>query len=203
MKPDRVESAPCKPIIAVAALLATVLGAPFLPAAEVEVGAPFTLIDQNGKPRSDADFRGSYMLIYFGFTFCPDLCPTALLTMVQALDKLAMSAPIDADRITPIFITIDPERDTSDVLKDYAASFSPRLVALTGKPDDLRDVAYGYGVFFARVPGGGENYLMDHTSFTYLMGPDGRYITHFEKDVTPEELARVLEAQTAAKEPQR
>jgi cytochrome oxidase Cu insertion factor (SCO1/SenC/PrrC family) len=203
MKLDRPDSSPRGPILAVAALLATVLGAPFLSAAEVEVGAPFTLIDQNGKTRTDADFRGSYMLIYFGFTYCPDICPTALLTMIQALDKLAMTAPVNADRVVPIFITIDPMRDTSDVLKDYAASFSRRLVALTGKPEDLRDVAYGYGVFFAKGPGGGENYMMDHTGFTYLMGPDGRYITHFEKDVTVEELARVLEAQTAAKEPQR
>ena len=199
----RPQSAPHGPILAVAALLSTLIGAPILPAAEVEVGAPFTLIDQNGRTRSDTDFRGSYMLIYFGYTYCPDTCPTSLLKMIEALDALEKRAPAKAAHITPIFITIDPERDTPAVLKDYAGSFSPRLVALTGKPDALRDLGYAYGVFFAKTPGSRDGYFIDHTSFTYLMAPDGRYIIHFEKDVTAEQLAGALDAHITTPEPQR
>jgi len=172
-------------------------------AAEVEIGAPFALVDQNGKPRTDADFRGSYMLVYFGYTFCPDICPTALVTMTDALASLERRAPAKAARVVPVFITVDPQRDTPPVLRDYAASFSPRLVALTGRPQDIREVAYGYGSDFARAPGGGETYFMDHTGFTYLMGPDGRYIAHFEKDTAAGELADALIAHVVAAEAQR
>jgi protein SCO1/2 len=195
LKRNRPNSSPRGPILAAAALLSTMLGTAILPAAEVEVGAPFTLVDQYGRSRSDTDFRGSYMVVYFGYTFCPDVCPTGLMKIADALGAFEKRDPERAGRVVPIFITIDPARDTEDILKDYAANFSPRLVALTGAPGALRDVAYAYGVFFAKVPGSDrDNYLMDHTSFTYLMGPDGRYITHFESDVTAEDLVRALEA---------
>jgi cytochrome oxidase Cu insertion factor (SCO1/SenC/PrrC family) len=177
-----------------AGLGASLLWLPGIRAAEVEIGAPFALTDQNGKPRSDEDFRGSYALIYFGYTFCPDVCPTGLMKMTDALAALAKGDPAKAARVVPIFITIDPARDTPETLKDYAAHFSPRLVALTGQPDALRELAYAYGVRFAKAPGGGEYYMMDHTGFTYLVGPDGRYITHFESDVTVDELVKQLDA---------
>jgi protein SCO1 len=188
---------------AMTALLAVLLGGAPMAAAEVEIGAPFALTDQNGKKRADTDFRGSYMLVYFGYTFCPDICPVGLLKMTEALAALETRDPAKASRVVPIFITLDPERDTPAQLKDYAGSFSPRLIALTGTPEEVRTVAYGYGTFFTRAPGGGDAYLMDHTSFTYLMGPDGRYITHFEKDVTAGDLALALAAHVAVPEPQR
>lgn len=191
------------PAMTAAGLAAALLWAPLAAAAEVEIGAPFMLIDQNGNARADTDFRGSYMLIYFGYTACPDICPTALLTMTDALATVAKRDAAKAADIEPIFITVDPERDTSARLKDYAASFSPRLVALTGQPDDIRDVAYGYGTVFARAPGGGETYFMDHTGFTYLMGPDGRYIAHFEKDTAADDLADALMAHVVVPEAQR
>jgi protein SCO1/2 len=163
----------------------------------VEIGGPFTLTDQHGHLRTDRDFRGSYMLIYFGYSFCPDVCPAALLKMTDALAKLEKQEPLKAQKIVPVFITVDPERDTPQHLKDYAAHFSPRLVALSGDADALRAVAYPYGVFFAKVPVQGGSYLMDHTGFIYLMGPDGRYITHFEDDVGAFELFSELAAKTA------
>lgn len=179
-----------------AATLAVPLSAPAAEnpptAAEVDIGGPFRLTDQNGIERSDQDFRGAYMLIYFGYTFCPDSCPTSLLKMTGALAAFAKQDSIAAAQVMPIFISTDPARDTPAVLKDYAASFSPRLIALTGKPDAVRDVIYGYGGNFARGPGGGKDYLMDHTVFIYLMGPDGRYITHFENDVTVDDLVSAL-----------
>lgn len=181
-----------------AGLAASLLWPPGASTAEVEIGAPFVLTDQNGMPRGDKDFLGSYALIYFGYTFCPDVCPTALSKMTDALAALAKRDPAKTARVVPIFITIDPARDTPETLKDYAAHFSPRLVALTGQPDALRELAYAYGVRFAKAPGGGEYYMMDHTGFTYLVGPDGRYITHFESDVTVDELVRQLDARVAA-----
>ena len=172
-------------------------------AAEVEIGAPFSLTDQNGRTRTDKDLRGSYLLVYFGYTFCPDICPTGLLKITEALATLERQDPAKAARVVPVFITVDPQRDTPEQLKDYARDFSPRLVALTGKPEALRDVAYGYGTFFAKAPGGGETYFLDHTGFTYLMGQDGRYIEHFENDVTAEELTTALTAHVIVLEPQR
>jgi cytochrome oxidase Cu insertion factor (SCO1/SenC/PrrC family) len=205
MRPDfaRGRKRRSRSLPAMTALLAVVLGVAPVAGGEVEIGAPFTLTDQNGKTRADTDFRGSYMLVYFGYTFCPDICPVGLMKMTEALAALETRDPAKAARVVPVFITLDPERDTPAQLRDYAGSFSPRLVALTGTPEAVRTVAYGYGTFFARAPGGGDAYLMDHTSFTYLMGPDGRYITHFEKDVTAGDLALALAAHVAVPEPQR
>jgi protein SCO1/2 len=136
--------------------------------------------------------------VEIGYTFCPDVCPTALSKMADALAALAKRDTAKAARVVPVFITVDPARDTPEALKDYAAHFSPRLVALTGQPAALRELAYAYGVRFAKAPGGGEYYMMDHTGFTYLVGPDGRYITHFESDVTVDELVRQLDARVVA-----
>ena len=161
-------------------------------AAEVEIGGPFTLTDQNGRTRSDTDFRGAYMLINFGYTSCPDICPLSLQKMTDALEALEKRDAGKAGRVVPIFITVDPDRDTPERLKEYAAYFSPRLIALTGDAKALRDLSYPYGVFYAKVPSNGGDYLMDHTGYIYLMGPDGRYITHFESDVTVKELVGAL-----------
>lgn len=154
------------------------------------VGGPFTLTDQYGKQRSDIDFRGKYMLIYFGYTTCPDVCPTALQEMTVALDELG-----DAARdIQPIFITVDPERDTVARMKEFAANFHPRLLALTGSLDAVKKAAKEYRVYFAKAKNdeAPDGYLMDHTSIIYLMDRDGRYLTHFTHQLNPSDMAKQI-----------
>jgi cytochrome oxidase Cu insertion factor (SCO1/SenC/PrrC family) len=165
----------------------------------VQIGGPFELVDQYGATRLDADFRGSYLLIYFGFTYCPELCPTTLLKITNALEDLAAHAPGKAERVVPVFISVDPERDSPDVLRRFAEDFHPRLVALTGTPRALAKVGRVYGAFFAKVPTGdpGE-YLVDHTSFVYLIGPDGKYIEHFDSDVSVDDLVDALQRHVVA-----
>ena len=159
----------------------------------VEIGGPFELVDQNGVTRTNADFEGSYLLVYFGYTYCPDLCPTTLIEMAEAVEVLAELDPAKAARVVPVFITVDPQRDTPDLLKGYAEGFHPRLVALTGSQRAVDKVGRKYGVFHARAPGRGpDDYLVDHTSFVYLMGPDGRYLEHFEKDASVDDLVAAL-----------
>ena len=159
----------------------------------VEIGGHFELVDQNGATRTDADFRGSYLLVYFGFTHCPDTCPTALSKATGALEALAELDAARARRVVPMFISVDPERDTPAVLRGYAEQFDPRLVALTGTPRELTRLGRAYGVHSAVVPtaehGG---YVMDHTSFLYLIGPDGKYVRHFESDVSVDDLVAAL-----------
>ena len=178
------------PVIAFGLLLAL---APVSRGAAAQIGGAFELVDQHGATRTDADFRGSYLLIYFGYTHCPDLCPTTLLKMADAVDELAVRSPTKADRLIPIFITVDPDRDTPEMLRGYAESFHPRMVALTGTARALAKVGRVYGVRFGRVPSAEPAaYFVDHTSFVYLMGPDGKYITHFEKDASVDEIVDAL-----------
>jgi cytochrome oxidase Cu insertion factor (SCO1/SenC/PrrC family) len=156
------------------------------------VGGPFALTDHNGKRVTDQDFRGKYMLIFFGFTYCPDVCPSELQVMSAALDKLGP----EADKIQPIFITIDPERDTPEAMKAYVANFHPRLVGLTGSSEDVAQVAKAYRVYYAKAKGS-ENqadYLMDHSTILYLMGPDGKFVKHFTYGTEAEGLAEGLRA---------
>ncbi len=153
----------------------------------VKIGGPFTLVDHDGKTRSDGDFRGEHLLIFFGYTYCPDVCPTALSDMALALDELGD----EAAKVRPLFITIDPARDTPERLKTYVANFHPRLVGLTGSQEAVTAAAKAYRVYFAKskseaAPG---EYLMDHTSIIYLMGPDGRYLTHFSLGTSAETMA--------------
>ena len=177
--------------------LLVALGAPG--AGAVSIGGPFELVDQDGAVRTDQDFRGAYMLMYFGFTYCPDTCPTALLKITHALEDLAARSPAAAERVVPVFISVDPERDTPEALRSYAENFDPRLVALTGAPRELERLGRTYGVFFAKVPTGepGE-YLMDHTGFIYLMGPDGEYLEHFESAVSVSDLVDALQRHVLA-----
>jgi protein SCO1/2 len=151
------------------------------------IGGPFALIDDTGKPRTDTDFRGKLMLIYFGYTHCPDACPTTLQDMADALAKVGPTA----DQIAPIFITIDPARDTVSYLKGYAEQFDPRFVALTGSDAQVAAAAKGYRVYY-RKAGDQPNYLMDHSSIVYLMGRDGKFLTHFTPDTTPDQMAAAL-----------
>jgi cytochrome oxidase Cu insertion factor (SCO1/SenC/PrrC family) len=142
------------------------------------IGGPFSLVDHNGKRVTEKDFAGKYMLVFFGYTYCPDVCPSTLQVMSAALDTLGS----EADRITPVFVTIDPERDTVEVLKSYVANFHPRLVGLTGTPDEIAAMAKSWRVYYQKPKAeeGKKDYLMDHSTFLYLMGPDGKYVRHFE-----------------------
>jgi len=155
---------------------------------QIAVGGPYVLTDQDGRPRSSADFRGTYQLIYFGYTFCPDVCPTTLAIMAAAMDKLG---PAQA-RIVPIFITVDPERDKPAVLKKYLAAFGPRFVGLTGSPEEIAQVEKEYRVFAKKQPLGGGNYGMDHSSVIYLMGRDGKLVSFYDEAASPDDLAKAL-----------
>jgi len=159
----------------------------------VLVGGPFELMDQHGQTRSDEDFRGSYMLIFFGYTFCPDACPTALADITNGLNILAETAPEKAARVTPIFITVDPERDTVEAMADYAGYFHPRLVALTGTPAQVEKAIKAYRVYVQKSDDDGDgNYLVDHSSMIFLMGPDGAYLTFMPHGTAPEDIAATL-----------
>jgi|ERR1700722_4765534 protein SCO1/2 len=151
------------------------------------VGGPFTLEDSAGKPVSDRDFRGKYMLVYFGYTFCPDVCPTTLNEVADALDHLGTKA----NDLQPIFITVDPKRDTPAVVKQYTAAFSPKLIGLTGTPEQIAAVAKAYRVYYAehRTGPGPNDYSMDHSSILYLMGPDGKFIAPVRADESGKDMA--------------
>ncbi|MGV1015089.1 MAG: SCO family protein, partial [Methyloceanibacter sp.] len=142
------------------------------------VGGPFTLVGENGKTVTDRDFRGRHMLVFFGFTHCPDICPAELQVMAASLDGLGDKAK----DVVPIFITLDPERDTPEIVTGYVKNFGPAFVGLTGSPQAIADAAKAYRVAYAKfTPEGAENagtYSIDHTALVYLMGPDGEFITH-------------------------
>lgn len=161
------------------------------PSPAAQVGGPFTLTDQTGKTVTDADFRGRHMLIYFGYTFCPDVCPTELATMARALDALGPPA----DRVAPLFISVDPRRDTVAHMADYVALFHPKLVGLTGTPEQVAAAAKAYRVYYAKAGDtSGDDYLMDHSSFIYWMGPDGKFVAVFPAGTTSDEMAEKLRA---------
>jgi cytochrome oxidase Cu insertion factor (SCO1/SenC/PrrC family) len=159
---------------------------------QADVGGPFRLIDQTGKSVSDADFRGRYMLVYFGYSFCPDVCPTTLAVMAQALDKLG---PERARRVVPVFITIDPARDTPKVLGDYMKAFGPSFVGLTGSEAAIKDAEKKYRVYAVKKPldpskGMKGGYGVDHSSVLYLMGPNGKLVSFYDEAVSPDDLAK-------------
>jgi protein SCO1/2 len=163
-------------------------GGPLETAGSASIGGDFALVDQHGETRRPADFRGKLMLVFFGYTYCPDVCPTELQVMSEALDQLGA----EAAGVTPIFITIDPARDTPEQLRLYAESFHPQLVALTGSPEAVAEAARAYKVYFAKRPLEDGDYLMDHSSFVFLMDREGRYLMHFNPATTPEQLATAL-----------
>jgi len=158
-----------------------------------DVGGPFTLTDQDGNQVNEEILKGHLNVIYFGYTYCPDVCPTTLQEITQALDLMGE----DASQVQPIFITVDPERDTSEVLKEYVSWFHPALIGLTGSTDEIEAVKKAYKVYSAKAPQEddetGQNYLVDHSSITYVMGPDGSFLTHFAYGTTPEDMAKALE----------
>jgi protein SCO1/2 len=154
-----------------------------------DVGGPFTLTAHTGERVSDEAFRGQFMLVAFGFTHCPDVCPAELQVMTAALESMGSQA----DRVQPLFITIDPERDSAEHLADYMAHFHPRLIGLTGTPEEIAEVADAYNVWYEKVQEGeSADYAMDHTSIMYLMGPDGEFVQHFSFGTSAETLAKAL-----------
>lgn len=152
---------------------------------EALIGGPFTLKNQNGKVVKDADLRGKLMLVFFGFTHCPDVCPTDLAVMTQVVKQLGK----DADKVATLFITIDPERDTVAVMKEYMSNFDPHIQGLTGTREQVDVAIKAYRVYANKVKSpDGKDYTMDHSAFLYLMGKDGKYISHFQHNPKPEEV---------------
>ena len=162
-------------------------GAPILPQAAA-VGGPFRLVDQDGRPISDEDLKGKPFLVFFGFTHCPDVCPTALFEVSEVLRRLGP----DADRTAALFVTVDPERDTPDKLKDYLASFDRHLRGVTGDPAAVAALAKAYRAYYKKVPLEAGGYTMDHTALVYLMDKNGRFVAPFSLRRTPEEAAADL-----------
>ncbi|MGO9545618.1 MAG: SCO family protein [Rhodomicrobium sp.] len=152
------------------------------------IGGHFILVDQNGKTVLDEDYRGSFLLITFGYTHCPDVCPTTLQGMASALDILGP----DGAKVRPIFITVDPNRDTPAVLKDYTESFGPRFVGLTGPEAYIADAAAKFKIKYSKVENATLGYSIDHTAGIFLMGPDGSFLARFPHDLAPDLLAARL-----------
>ncbi|MDH5750479.1 MAG: SCO family protein, partial [Rhodospirillales bacterium] len=177
---------------------------------QVEFGGPFSLVDHTGKAVTDQSFRGSYMLIYFGYTFCPDVCPTGLQNIANTVDLLGDRA----DMVKPIFISVDPERDTPDILSGYVSAFHPRMAGLTGTLEQVAAAAKSYGARYIKVypmpavdsnspeqETKGDNYDMQHTTRTYLVGPDGKSLVTFPHgttaDIMAERILRFIKKKTS------
>lgn len=149
------------------------------------IGGPFRLVDQNGQTVTDGDLKGKWLLVYFGYTHCPDACPTALNNMALALEQLGAGGK----QVRPVFITVDPARDTPEVLKAYVASFDAPIVALTGTPEAVAQAAKDYRVYYAKHSLAGGDYEMDHSSVIYVMNPEGRFVASLTHENTPEQIA--------------
>ena len=171
--------------------------------AAADFGGPFSLTDQNGTRRTDRDFRGKYMLVFFGYTSCPDVCPTMLAVEAEALDKLGSRA----GQIVPVFISVDPKRDTPDKLKSYLAAFDAKppsargnFVGLTGSDEEVAKAARAYRVYYrAHLDGqveDGADYSVDHSSDVYLMSPEGKFVAYYSAGILPDEMAADLKRNT-------
>lgn len=168
-------------------------GQPVVSTGTPQIGGPFALVNQDGRPVTQESFSGKYLLIYFGFTYCPDVCPTDLAKMAAAMDALGK----DAEKVQPIFITIDPDRDTPEQMKLYIEQFDPRLVGLTGTPEQIAKAAEAYRAQYDKVkdPGAEGGYTMEHTPYIYFMSPDNEFLTFFVgTSVTPEDMAKAMKA---------
>lgn len=159
-----------------------------------QIGGPFTLEDKDGHTVRWQDFKGQYRIVYFGYTFCPDACPLDVQAMMAGFARFAKDEPALARKVQPIFITIDPARDTPEAVGEFATAFSPRLLGLTGTEEQVAQAAKAFAAYYAKgemSPGGG--YLMDHSRVAYLMGPDGEPISMLPIDKTPQAVAAELE----------
>ena len=153
----------------------------------VPIGGAFTLIDETGQTVTDQTYRGKWLLVFFGFTHCPDVCPTALNDIALTLDQLGPQAKA----VQPLFVTVDPERDTPEVMKEYTDAFHPAIVGLTGTPEEIAATAKVYRVYYKKVPQG-DTYTMDHSGITYVMAPDGKFAAHFSPGTPIDAMAAKL-----------
>ena len=164
------------------------------PLAGARIGGPFTLIGENGEQVRDTDFAGEYRIVYFGYTFCPDVCPVDMQNLGGAMRLLDKQDPALSAKIQPIFVTVDPARDTPAVLREFTDAFYPRLLGLTGDPQIIAKVAGEYGVYYkAEPPEPGGGYLVNHTRQAYLMSPDDKPLALLPVDQSPEAVAEEIE----------
>ena len=156
----------------------------------VTIGGPFTLSTTDGTTVTDQTYRGRWLLVYFGYTFCPNSCPTTLLEVARALEKLGL----DAVQVQPLFITVDPQRDTPKVMQQYTQSFDPRIVGLTGTPPQIAAAAREYGAYYVRygTGPGADDYVMDHSTYLYVIDPRGKFVRAFETGTSGDRIADAL-----------
>jgi protein SCO1 len=159
-------------------------------AAPLMIGGPFALTATDGTAVTDRTYRGKWLLVYFGYTSCPNTCPTMLIEIGAALATLGA----DAGKLQPLFITVDPQRDTAELLREYLQSFDPRIVGLTGTPQQIADAAQEYGVYYAahRIGPTAEDYVIDHSSYLYLMDPQGSFVQGFDADTSGDRIAGIV-----------
>jgi cytochrome oxidase Cu insertion factor (SCO1/SenC/PrrC family) len=163
------------------------------------IGMPFTLTDADGRKRRLADFRGKVVLLYFGYTFCPDVCPTDLMHIAAAIRSLGA----EGDAVQPLFVTLDPARDTPELLRRYTTAFHPRFIALRGSEAETRRVARAFKVYSEKVPASGPGYLVNHTAFTFMLDRDGRYRSFFPPGTPAGRMAPMIREQLAAPAPEK
>ncbi len=174
------------PIAAAIFALSACAAAPPPPLEGAKIGGPFTLIDQNGKSRSYDEFAGQYRIVYFGYTSCPDICTPDMQNLMAGLKKFEKDAPVLGAKIQPLFITVDPARDTPPILKQFVSAFHPRLIGLTGSDTDIADAAKKFAIYFNKEPSkSSDSYIMSHSQTPYLMAPDGKPIALLPAD-TPQ-----------------
>ena len=193
------ESVSVRPATFLTLLLALLLGAcgAAAPAEDpplkgASMGGPFSLTDQNGRRVTDRDYAGKYRLVYFGYTYCPDVCPIDLRVIGAGLRRFEERDAARGAKVVPVFITVDPARDTPDVLRQFVANFHPRMVGLTGSADDIARVAREYGISYMRGAGTAGGYLMNHTRYAVLYGPQGEPIAIVPHDQGPDGVANEL-----------
>jgi len=155
---------------------------------EIEIGGPFELTHHSGEVVTDESFHGQYLLMYFGFTNCPATCPGTLLQMTSILNRLEEVDATEAARIVPLFISVDPDRDTPEAIGRYIANFHSRFEGLTGTMDQLTALTRSYGSYFSYSPTEGDDYTVNHSSYLYLIGPNGKYVAHFSPDESDDQI---------------